>query len=124
MKIRSLKTVLCTFLCIMLTLSSVPLTALAEGTLSDDIVVLYTNDVHTYIDGSLSYDVISAIKKDLQKELATKVVESKKWEPDSSVTSAAIIDGITAAKSLVKNAKDNCATSWSVTESSAETPGY
>ena len=63
-------------------------------------------------------------KKDLQKELATKVVESKKWEPDSSVTSVAIIDGITAAKSLVKNAKDNCATSWSVTESSAETPGY
>ena len=63
-------------------------------------------------------------KKDLQKELAEKVVKSKKWEPDYSVTSAAIIDGITAAKSLVKNAKDNCATSWSVTESSAETPGY
>ena len=27
-------------------------------------------------------------------------------------------------KIIVKNAKDNCATSWSVTESSAETPGY
>ena len=25
---------------------------------SDDIVVLYTNDVHTYIDGPISYDVI------------------------------------------------------------------
>lgn len=33
---------------------------------SEDIVILYTNDVHTYIDGPLSYDVVAAIKKDLQ----------------------------------------------------------
>ena len=33
---------------------------------SDDIVILYTNDVHTYIDGALSYDVIAGIKADLQ----------------------------------------------------------
>lgn len=37
---------------------------------SDDIVVLYTNDVHTYIDGTLSYDVIAAIKDELEKEYA------------------------------------------------------
>lgn len=37
---------------------------------SDDIVVLYTNDVHTYIDGTLSYDVIAAIKAELEKEYA------------------------------------------------------
>lgn len=36
--------------------------------LSDDIVILYTNDVHTYIDGELSYDVIAAIKQELKKE--------------------------------------------------------
>lgn len=36
--------------------------------LSDDIIILYTNDVHTYIDGELSYDVIAAVKKDLQKQ--------------------------------------------------------
>lgn len=36
--------------------------------LSDDIVILYTNDIHSYIDGPLSYDVISAIKKNLQKK--------------------------------------------------------
>lgn len=36
--------------------------------LSEDIVILYTNDVHTYIDGKLSYDVIAAVKKDLQKQ--------------------------------------------------------
>lgn len=68
MKIKLFNKFLCSFLCIVLTLSSVPLTALAEDALSDDIVVLYTNDVHSYIDSSLSYDVISAIKKDLQKE--------------------------------------------------------
>jgi len=39
-----------------------------ESDLSEDIVILYTNDVHTYIDGVLSYDVIAAIKKDLQTQ--------------------------------------------------------
>lgn len=34
---------------------------------SDDVVILYTNDVHTYIEGTLSYDVVSAIKHDLEK---------------------------------------------------------
>ena len=59
--------ILCSLLCIVLMLTCVPLTAFAE-TLSDDIVILYTNDIHTYIDSPLSYDVIAAIKKDLQKE--------------------------------------------------------
>lgn len=35
---------------------------------SDDIVILYTNDIHTYIDGPLSYDVLAAIKSELKKE--------------------------------------------------------
>ena len=33
-----------------------------------DIVILYTNDVHTHIDNPLSYDVIAAVKTELQKE--------------------------------------------------------
>ena len=37
---------------------------------SDDIVVLYTNDVHTYIDGTISYDVIAAIKAELETQYA------------------------------------------------------
>ena len=37
---------------------------------SDDIVVLYTNDVHTYIDGTLSYDIIAAIKAELETQYA------------------------------------------------------
>ena len=39
-----------------------------ESTADGDIVILYTNDVHTYVDGPISYDVISAVKKELQKE--------------------------------------------------------
>ena len=35
---------------------------------SEDIVILYTNDVHTYIDGPFSYDVIAGIKKELEKK--------------------------------------------------------
>ncbi|MBR4036449.1 MAG: bifunctional metallophosphatase/5'-nucleotidase, partial [Oscillospiraceae bacterium] len=31
----------------------------------EDVAILYTNDVHTYIDGVLSYDVIAAIKTEL-----------------------------------------------------------
>ncbi len=33
-----------------------------------DIAILYTNDVHTYIDNPLSYDVIAGLKAELQKE--------------------------------------------------------
>lgn len=33
----------------------------------EDIVILYTNDVHTYIDKPLSYDVLAALKSELQE---------------------------------------------------------
>ena len=52
---------------LMLLLAAAP-AAMAEAALSDDIVILYTNDVHTYIDGALSYDVITGVKKELQKQ--------------------------------------------------------
>ena len=35
---------------------------------SDDIIILYTNDVHTYIDKNISYDHIASIKQQLQEE--------------------------------------------------------
>ena len=35
-----------------------------------DIAVLYTNDIHSYIDGPLSYDHLAAIKKELEKDYA------------------------------------------------------
>jgi len=35
---------------------------------SEDIVVLFTNDIHSYIDKPLSYDVLAAIKQELQEE--------------------------------------------------------
>ena len=41
--------------------------AAAETTAAtEDVVILYTNDVHTYIDGPLSYDVIAGLKKSLE----------------------------------------------------------
>lgn len=40
----------------------------AEEPKSNDIVILYTNDVHANIDGPLSYDTIGALKKQLEKE--------------------------------------------------------
>ncbi len=48
---------------------SVTVPVASEGAaLSDDIVILYTNDVHTYIDGPLSYDVIAALKSKLKTQ--------------------------------------------------------
>ena len=35
---------------------------------TEDIVILYTNDVHTYIDGVLSYDVIAGLKAELETQ--------------------------------------------------------
>ncbi len=35
---------------------------------TEDVAILYTNDVHTYIDGALSYDVIAAIKTELEAQ--------------------------------------------------------
>lgn len=39
-----------------------------EAAVKEDVVILYTNDVHTYIDGPLSYDVIAALKADLEAQ--------------------------------------------------------
>ena len=45
-----------------------PTTVTAPAEKSDDIVILYTNDVHTYIDGELSYDTVAALKADLETQ--------------------------------------------------------
>ncbi len=52
-------------LCMILTMA-VPAGVWAD-TKNDDIVILYTNDVHTYIDGELSYDVLAGMKSELEK---------------------------------------------------------
>ena len=39
----------------------------AAASPKEDVVILYTNDVHTYIDNPLSYDVIAGIRDELQK---------------------------------------------------------
>ena len=47
-----------------------PAEAVVEETAApaEDVVILYTNDVHTYIDGVLSYDVIAALKAELETQ--------------------------------------------------------
>lgn len=47
---------------------TVPAMAETTAAKSGDIVILYTNDVHTYIDGELSYDIIAALKDDLENQ--------------------------------------------------------
>ena len=44
------------------------LSATATEGKSDDIVILYTNDIHTYIDGDISYDVIAGVKAHLETQ--------------------------------------------------------
>lgn len=55
-------------LALMLVLSLTVPAAATQTQPSEDIAILYTNDVHTYIDGPLSYDVIAAVKAELQKQ--------------------------------------------------------
>ena len=55
-------------LALMLALSLAVPAAATENQPSEDIAILYTNDVHTYIDGPLSYDVIAAVKSELRKQ--------------------------------------------------------
>lgn len=45
------------------TTAAVETTAAAK----EDVVVLYTNDVHTYIDGPMGYDVVAGLKAELTK---------------------------------------------------------
>ncbi len=40
----------------------------SSETPKEDVAILYTNDVHTYIDGVLSYDVIAAVKAELETQ--------------------------------------------------------
>ncbi len=66
---RNFKIIVWMLICALTVLAFTPMVSHAEEVqLSDDIVILYTNDIHTYIDKSLSYDVIAAIKEELQKE--------------------------------------------------------
>ena len=39
-----------------------------------DIVILYTNDVHTYINNPLSYDIIAGVKAELLKQTANVIL--------------------------------------------------
>ena len=64
-----MRKILAMVLCLAMVLTfAVPFASAAEQLNSEDIVILYTNDVHTYIDGALSYDIISGVKNELSKQ--------------------------------------------------------
>jgi len=44
-----------------------PVVETTAAATAEDVVILYTNDVHTYIDNPLSYDVIAGVKQELEK---------------------------------------------------------
>lgn len=46
--------------------TTAPATVAETTAATEDIVILYTNDVHTYIDGAISYDVIAGLKESLK----------------------------------------------------------
>lgn len=59
---------LLSFFCAVLMIAALgPRASAVETPKSNDIVILYTNDVHAYIDGPMSYGTISALKKQLEK---------------------------------------------------------
>ena len=55
-------------LVLVLAISLLAPTAMAADANPDDIVIHYTNDVHTYIDEPMGYDILKNIKDTLQKE--------------------------------------------------------
>lgn len=48
---------------------SVPAMAAADSNTGNDVVVLYTNDVHTYIDGDLTYSMVAGYRNSLDNAL-------------------------------------------------------
>lgn len=59
---------LLSLLCAVLLIAALGCRASAvETPKSNDIVILYTNDVHAYIDGPMGYGTVSALKKQLEK---------------------------------------------------------
>ena len=65
-----MRKILSLVLTLVLLLSVMAPFASAEAGLSDDVVILFTNDVHTYIDNPISYDVITGVKAELKKQYA------------------------------------------------------
>lgn len=49
------------------TFAAAPVETTEAAEPAEDVVILYTNDVHTYIDGPLSYDVIGGLKTQLKE---------------------------------------------------------
>ena len=63
-----MRKLLAMLLCLAMLSFAVPMASATENPDPNDVVILYTNDVHTYIDGPLSYDIIAWLKTELRKQ--------------------------------------------------------
>ena len=63
-----MRKLLAMLLCLAMLSFAVPMASATENPDPNDVVILYTNDVHTYIDGPLSYDIIAGLKTELRKQ--------------------------------------------------------
>lgn len=63
---KRLRKILCVLVVGILLLCGINVSALAEG---EEVVILYTNDVHTYIDKEITYSRLASIKKSFENAL-------------------------------------------------------
>ena len=63
------KKLLCFILPLVLCLCLLPAIVAAEGTSAEDIVILYTNDIHTYITKDITYSKVAALKDSYENAL-------------------------------------------------------
>jgi len=54
--------------------TTAPATVATTPVVYEDVVILYTNDVHTYIDGPMSYDVIAGLKAELEGQYGNVIL--------------------------------------------------
>ena len=69
-----MRKLLSAFLVLMMLLTLGVPGALAAETDNEDIAILYTNDVHTYLDKPLGYGILAHIKKDLMEKYDGRVL--------------------------------------------------
>ena len=69
-----MRKLLCTFLSLLLLLALGAPVVLAAEPDSGDIAIIYTNDVHTYLDKPLGYGIVRHIKDDLMKKYDGRVL--------------------------------------------------
>lgn len=90
-----------------------------------DVIVLRNSQDLTILDAVIyAENEETEWKKDFQKELIMQIEEQNKWNPNCNIKNSVRFTGMTPSKSLVKISSKNEASSWQITATGEETPGY